>query len=351
VYEDVELDEGDAGIGSIEKQLRGIERAGVRYAEKVGYNVSNKLSYLADDMDAAGKKSLAKEIRGIVSLVKTAIHADPKKGYWDSVRKRFKAVSNKYQNEDVELNEGKDRLSKYGEVYRKAMPDGKSTIVVRGIFRARAGDEYHVRVLARSGHGSEETDRKNVLFKDDVPLEGGYQEYDAGGDPKKALKIAVKLAEKWLKSSSGRRKIATVKNEAVEIDESKNVVWFRKQAERMHQKGASDKEILVALVKLGATKDQADFYLSRAKLQREDVEMDEALEEWEYRLYSGDKLFKKGKASLRDIYKMWGKKRGLHLQVHRAGTHSGLAVFRPHDKGEVDYSSFEKIVMSKKYGK
>lgn len=52
------------------------------------------------------------------------------------------------------------------------------------------------------------------------------------------------------------------------VEEGKNVVWFRKQAEKMHKEGVSDKKILAALIKLGATKDQADFYLSRATLQR-----------------------------------------------------------------------------------
>lgn len=106
------------------------------------------------------------------------------------------------------LGEGKDRLPKYGEVFRKTVAGGKATIIVRGVFQQRSGDSYHVRVLAGKGDPSAEhsTPRKSILFKDDYYL-GGYQMPD---DPKGLLKAAVKGAMDWIKSPAGKKKLSKV---------------------------------------------------------------------------------------------------------------------------------------------
>lgn len=72
-----------------------------------------------------------------------------------------------------------------------------------------------------------------------------------------------------------------LQQEDVELGEAKKggVVAHVRMILKMFEKGASDRQILSALQREGATKEQADFYLKRAKLQREDVELEEAKSE------------------------------------------------------------------------
>ncbi len=83
----------------------------------------------------------------------------------------------------------KSTKTKYGEVVRRKLKN--VTVVVRKIYRAR-GDEYHVRVLKGAGLPANETKAGNVLFKAD----------------RKTKKTALNAARTWLKSSTGKAKIA-----------------------------------------------------------------------------------------------------------------------------------------------
>ena len=83
------------------------------------------------------------------------------------------------------LTEAKKRLSKYGEVHRKKV--GEHTVVVRGIWQARKGDSYHVRILKGDGLESDETKRGNVLSRADFYM-GDH------GDEKKTLEAALAAA-------------------------------------------------------------------------------------------------------------------------------------------------------------
>ena len=91
VYESADVSAVDGMYKKAEKGLRGIERSGLRNAEKVGSNVSNMLSYVADDLGGLGMKDLQRDMNGIVKLVRSAIshHQIGKTEHWSDVRKRL----------------------------------------------------------------------------------------------------------------------------------------------------------------------------------------------------------------------------------------------------------------------